>query len=370
MIRTATLALVAAFAASGCYDHAVGPPSADAIATQAGGASAGPLVDAIVYRDLLSQHPGCSAAGLDYAPASIPGYKCAAKEYPFPAGVGEDESKPIVLLVHGNSDFPDSWERFPADTGEPMLAEQLSALGFRTIAVDLRIDLVDDPQGNNDTENAARNVNHGWSVPVVQHLVESVLQAWPERRISMVGFSLGATVIRDALRRLHGASRVSPFEHIEDLVYLAGAHHGVSTYARLCGRNPTMRGEVACEMGSRDSFAPTDFLVGLNGPRGAWETPCSDGSSAYGAEEACGGNTVTYTTVVMRDIADGSYQDEFVSEASAALDGAQNELIELEDVDETGYFFNGLLRNHYGSARSAAALSIAVAALSDEGATP
>ena len=41
-------------------------------------------------------HPGCSTAGLSYTAASIPGYPCAAKAYPFPDGVSEDTSKPIV----------------------------------------------------------------------------------------------------------------------------------------------------------------------------------------------------------------------------------------------------------------------------------
>ena len=184
-------------------------------------------------------------------------------------------------------------------------------------------------------------------------------------RFTIVGFSLGATIIRDALRRLHVEGAINPWERLDDVVLLAGANHGVSTYARLCGKNPTMRGQVACELGSRDSFAPTDFMSALNGPDGAYETPCADGDGAYGATGACGGNTVAYTTVVMRDIADGSYQDEFVSESSSALAGADNRLIELDDTDESGYFFNGLLKNHYGAARSQAALDIVVEVVGD-----
>jgi len=149
------------------------------------------------------------------------------------------------------------------------------------------------------------------------------------------------------------------------VVFLAGANHGVSTYARLCGKNPTMRGTVACELGSRDAYSPTDFMIPLNGSAGAYETPCSDGETAFGEGGACGGNTVQYTTVVMRDIDDGSYQDEFVSEASSHLEGADNRLIELTDTDESGYFFNGLLKNHYGAARSPAALQIVSEVVSD-----
>src|SRR6185295_2092637 len=64
--------------------------------------------DAIAYRDDMSSHPGCSTAGLSYPAADIPGYRCAAKAYP----VTEDTSKPIVLLIHGNSDSPLEWEKF------------------------------------------------------------------------------------------------------------------------------------------------------------------------------------------------------------------------------------------------------------------
>ena len=39
-------------------------------------------------------HPGCTVDGLMYTPASIPGYACAAREFPFPDGVdrGHDEA--------------------------------------------------------------------------------------------------------------------------------------------------------------------------------------------------------------------------------------------------------------------------------------
>jgi hypothetical protein len=334
-----SLSIAAAVLAGGCFKSIPGP------ADDSGGGS---VDDAIEYR-ALGGHPGCTTDGLGYPAANIAGYDCAAKAY----GGDGSADKAIVLLVHGNSDTPDEWEAF--DGGEPMVAERLAADGHQVFAVDLRIDKCDDPQANNDTENAARNIDHGWGVPIVEHLIESVIADNPDRPVSLVGFSLGVTTIRDALRRLHLAGEIDGgvWSHLEDVVLLAGANHGVSSFAKLCGKNPTMRGEVACEMGNRDAYTPTEFLAAINGPDGAWETPCSDGTSAFG-EDACGGHTVAYTTVVMRDIANGSYQDEFVSEASSALDGADNRLIELTDVDDSGYFFGGLLKNHYGSARSAA----------------
>lgn len=348
-----TRTLVAALVTTTACFSSVAPPGGD----DHDGWS---LDDAIEYRDDLAAHPGCTTAGLDYPAATIPGYRCAAKAYPFPGGVSEDTSAPIVILVHGNSDAPEEWERF--EDGAPMLAERLAAAGVRTYAVDLRIDEVDDPQSNNDTENAARNVDHGWSVPLVQHLLEAVLAAYPDRQVSLVGFSLGVTTVRDALRRIHAAGAVTLWPRLDDVVLLAGANHGVSSFARLCGKNPTMRGQVACQMGNRDGYSPTDFLLALNGDAGAYETPCSDGQTAFG-DDACGGHTVHYTTVVMRDIANGSYQDEFVSQASAALAGADNRTVGLEDVDQTGYFFGGLLKNHYGACRSEAALAIAMEVL-------
>ncbi len=41
--------------------------------------------------------------------ANIPGFPCAAKEYAQP---NEDTSKPIVILVQGNSTRPHTWEKF------------------------------------------------------------------------------------------------------------------------------------------------------------------------------------------------------------------------------------------------------------------
>src|SRR6187551_590688 len=100
-----------------------------------------------------NKHPGCSAAGVTYTAASIPGYDCAARQFDFPMGVSEDTTKPIVILVHGNSESPTGWMKFvhpdpsslmfPADTtARDQLGELLPALGFRTIAVDMRTDKI------------------------------------------------------------------------------------------------------------------------------------------------------------------------------------------------------------------------------------
>ncbi len=377
------ITLVVLLVAGGCFNQVHVPEEASGAGGSAGGAGSGggagaagaqaagrpsgaSAADAIAYRDDLAMHPGCTTDGLMYPAGQLTGYRCAVKAYPFPAGKSEDTTRPVVLLVHGNSDAPSSWERFPADSGAEMLSERLVASGLRTYAVDLRIDRTDrvDCTDNNDTCNAARNIEHGWAVPIVMHLVEASLAAFPGRRVSLVGFSLGSTVIRDALRRLHFKGAL-PWERGEDVVLLAGANHGVSTYARLCGRNPTMRGEVACQMGARDNFSPTEFMKALNGASGAFEAPCADGRTAFGQEGYCGGRAVSYTTVVMKDIMDGSFQDEFVSEKSTFLGGADNRKIELTDFDESGYFFNGLLKNHYGAARSAAALGIVLERLMD-----
>lgn len=325
-----------------------------------------PAPDAIDYRDLAS-HPGCSTAGLDYAAASIPGYTCAAKDYT----TNEDTSKPIVLLIHGNSDGPEGWESSTDTTcdpigpmqGAPMLAEQLADAGYKTLAIDMRPDLGDDPAGNNDTENAAQNMDHGWGVPLTQHFIKSVLEAYPDRQVSLIGFSFGVTTIRDALRRLDVNDGYPVWERIDDVLLLAGGNHGVSTY-HLCGANPTMRGEVTCEMGDRAAYSPTPFMQSLNGSGGAFETPCGQGNNAFG-RDVCGGHAVDYTTIVMQDIQGGTQQDLFVSESSAYLSGADNQTIGLNDFDQSDYFFCGLFKNHYGAARSAAALNIILDRLAD-----
>ncbi len=329
--------------------------------------------DAIAYREDLSKHPGCTTDGLaarpagatnavQYAPATIAGYKCAAKEYATP---NEDTNKPIVLLVHGNSSTPGDFESYSADgsPATPMLSERLVAAGFKVFAVDARFDKNDDPTGNNATENAGRNIDHGWYVPILQHFIDAMITAHPGRKLSIVGFSLGPTVIRDSLRRLHRAGK-KPYEHIKSLVLASGANHGVSSFRALCGTNPTMRGKVACEMGDRTAYVPTTFMLPNNGPDGAYETPCADGDTAFGQHGVCGGNKVAYVTIVMQDPKDGTLQDEFVSEGSAALKGATNLTVSLSDIDTSGYFVKGAFKNHYGAIRSASGLNQIVAALS------
>ena len=364
-------ALAATTLATGCLTSNVSATS-DAGTGEASAAIAGDPTknegnkDAIPYR-ALDGHPGCTTAGLDtrkagsYVPATIPGYKCAAKAYPL---VNEDTKKPIVLLMHGNSSTPGDWEKFPADKADalPMLADRLSAQGFRVLAVDVRYDKSDDPTGNNKTENAGQNFDHGWAEPILEHFIDSVMTAFPDRQLSLVAFSVGPTMARDAMRRLHRAGK-KPFEHFKDFVFAAGAHHGVSSFRALCGSNPTMRGKIACELGDLTAYTPTAFLAPLNGPNGAWETPCSDSDTAYGQSGVCGGHKVTYTTVVMQDIKDGSFQDEFVSQGSSKLNGASNLTVGLNDNDLSNYFYNGLFKNHMGSIRSEAALKIIVQAL-------
>lgn len=316
----------------------------------------------VQYMDDLASHIGCTTAGLSYEPAKIGDYQCAARDFT----TNEDPQKPIVLLVHGNSDTPDSWEAFDpmgaceetrGNEGAPMLAEILSEAGFRVLAIDMRMDKVDDPDSNNETENAANNMDHGWGVPIVMDFVRSAMENWPERRFVVVSFSFGVTATRDALRRLLVNDGFNPFAQLDHAFYLAGPNHGVSSFP-LCATNPTRRGKVTCEMGNRAAFSPTYFTKPLNGPDRAFETPCSDGDSAFGESGVCEGNTVKYTTIVMEDKAEGEQQDLFVSEASANLKGADNLLIGLNDFDQTNYFFCGLFRNHYGAPRSEAALKI------------
>jgi len=349
------------------------------------------------YRTLTADgdgkiHPGCTVDGLSYTPASIPGYACAAYEFPFPSGVTEDTAKPIVILVHGNSSSPSDWIEFlhadpssldfPADTtARDQLGEKLPALGYRTIAVDLRFDKVDDPPSPKgaDTGNTPKNMDHGWSVPITQELIKRVAIANPGRKIAVVGFSLGATTVRDALRRLwvEWADQtwdVNILSRVSAVVLASGANHGVVSFAKECGANLTMRGTVTCEMGQRNQYTETAFHRALNGPPmqtsgefgGWWETPCADGDYAFGKRGACGGNTVAYTSITMHDLENGSQQDEFVSEHSSRLyptDCANNVVDSVNDFDTSGYFYNGLFRNHYGSIRSEAGLAKVIAAL-------
>jgi hypothetical protein len=316
--------------------------------------------DAITYRD-INNHPGCTIDGLDvrtasaYVAAQIPGYKCAAKAYPVN---NDDPNKPIILLVHGNSSTPADYETFDKDPAKlKMLSERLVDAGYKVLAVDMRYDKCDDPKGNNDTENAGQNFDHGWGVPILEHFIESVLTSNPDRKISIVGFSVAPTMIRDSLRRLHRAKK-KPYGRVKDLVLAAGAHHGVSTFRKLCGPNPTMRGKIACELGDRTTYQPTAFSAPINGPGGAWETPCLDGETAFGQKGVCDQNKVRYTTLVMQDVKEGTFQDEFVSQGASKLEGAKNLTVSLTDNDLSTYFYNGIFKNHYGAIRSEAGLKL------------
>lgn len=328
----------------------------------------------LVYRDDLSAHPGCTTAGLEsrlavdttpagYTAAVIEGFPCAAKEYPRPAD--EDQRRALVVLVHGNSSVPGDWETAPNDPDQqPMIAETLVADGWHVYAADFRYDKVDDPP-DQSTGNPAKNFDHGWATPILEQLLRSLHEKYPSRKINLAGFSLGSTVIRDALRRMHHRGE-RPFEYVGALLLGSGANHGVNSYPALCGdpknpNNKTMRGVVACQLGNRDNYVPTAFLTPLNGPEGAYETPCADGQRAYGQDGVCGGNSVHYTTVVFRDAPNGVLEDEFVSERSAALEGADNRTVST--VDTSGFLLNGIFAHHYGAIRSAEGVQIAREAL-------
>jgi hypothetical protein len=338
-------------------------------------------------------HPGCTTEGLTYAPASIAGYGCAAREFPFPSGAHEDTTKPIVILVHGNSESPTGWMKFvhadpsslmfPADTvARDQLAELLPAKGFRTIGVDMRTDKIDDPKSpeGKDTGNTPKNADHGWTVPILQELIKRTAIANPDRKISLVGFSLGATTVRDAIRRLwvEWADHkwdVNIMSRLDVVVVASGANHGVVSFAKQCGLNLTMRGTVTCQMGQRNQYNETEFHRPLNGPPmttehgefgGWWETPCADGDYAFGKRMSCEGHVVQYTTITMQDLPNGTQQDEFVSEHASRLypTACANNIVNgLNDFDTSGYFYNGFFRNHYGSVRSTTGLAKVVTAL-------
>jgi len=368
------------------------------------------------YRDDLANHPACAArsaygknvepyvqdneadvpAGVPADSTNLPGYPCAAKIY---TQANPDTTKPVVILVHGNSSSVTSFEEyskaalagttianvagftFDVDTTlRKQLATRLLEEGYEVIGFDARVDKVatlTDWDSASATGNPFMNIDHGWAVPMLESLVEATLAKYPGRKISLVGHSLGVTVIRDALRRLYNAhvadatNVANPFAHIQDVVLLSGANHGVSNGQLLCDNFPHMKGTVGCEMGDRAAFTATYFSKPLNGPSDLFATPCADGSYAFGERDQCEGNVVQYTTVTMKDIADGSLQDEFVSEASSALDLApcvSNALIELSDYDSSGYFFTGapgFFANHFGTIRSDAGIALVLEKLAD-----
>ncbi|MEM1025230.1 MAG: alpha/beta hydrolase [Myxococcota bacterium] len=362
------------------------------------------------YRDDLANHVGCEPVvaygnNVEFlvqtneamvppgTPASIPGYDCAAKAY---ETTNVDMSKPIVILVHGNSSSVTSFEEYfnagiagtevttfsqfsfnVETTVREQLATKLLNDGFEVIAFDARTDLVNQLTDYDVMANANRNIDHGWSVPMLQSLVNAVMTNNPGRRISLIGHSLGTTMIRDALRRMYvawtdsEAGALNPFPQLADVILASGANHGVST-GGLC--DPMVRNmsiAVTCEMGDRGAFLPTYFSEVNNGPNDLYTAPCADGSYAFGSEDQCGNNVVDYTTITMEDVPDGSFQDEFVSESSARLDlepCVDNELVSLADFDASGYFFDalpGFLANHFGSIRSDAGMAIILDKLND-----
>ncbi|MCK6545437.1 hypothetical protein L6R52_06170 [Myxococcota bacterium] len=370
------------------------------------------------YRDDLANHPGCEPRMMYAASGSEPfsldneatvpegaaleltGFPCAAKDY---VNANVDTTKPIVILVHGNSSGVTSFEeyfkqalagtqianfqgfQFMVDTMvRKQLATRLVEEGYEVIGFDARTDLVNtlgDYSADQRTGNPFRNIDHGWAVPMLQSLIKATIDANPGRKIALVGHSLGVTTIRDALRRLYVAHKagaqgsVNPYAHVQDVVLLSGANHGVSSGALLCPNGapllPHMRSTVTCEMGDRDAFQPTYFSKPISGPGDLFSTPCADGEYAFGERGVCDGNVVGWTTMTMQDIAGGMLQDEFVSEASSKLDMpscVDNELLTLADYDSSGYFFTGapgFLANHFGTARSDAGIQKILDKLAD-----
>lgn len=425
------------------------------VAAMAAGAATAPYDDtgfAGHYRDDLTKHPGCAprdAADKTYAgqgflntlntatvapgvavqstdatkPGYVPGFTCAAKEY---TGGTVDTTKPIVILVHGNSSSPNSWEEYAntglkdADTAtdgiqltsaskftfttddqtkpRAMLATKLVAAGYRVIAVDLRADLV--PKLKNAVLTAGAtdpgygdsvgNMDHGWSVPIVQSLIKSVIAANPNQKISLVGHSLGATVIQDALRRTYnefkaGTFTTNPFSKIKGVVLASGAIHGVNGGTTNCSTYTTMRGKVNCEMGDRGTYTETAFHKPNNGPNDLFAVPCADGSYAFNKDGECGGNTIKWFTTTIADPPAATLRDEFVSEAAARInmddydpttkvvksaDCVENNVNPIEAYDPSGFFMDfytfglqGFFANHFGSIRSDAGMKYIVDSL-------
>jgi hypothetical protein len=240
--------------------------------------------------------------------------------------------------------------------------------------VDFRTDIVTsvDPASDNKTYNAAGNIDHGWATPILQGLVKAVMKNNPNRKVALIGHSLGVTVMRDALRRMYvehvqgKADAINPFPRVSHVILGSGANHGVSTYdpalGALCDNNKTMRGTIVCEMGSRSNYVQTYFHKPLNGPRDLFSTPCADGDYAFGKTGQCDGNVVKYYTITMTDKEKGTnYQDLYVSEAASRLDMdgcVTNKLTTLNDYDTSGYFLKGGIANHFGSMRSEAGMGL------------
>jgi pimeloyl-ACP methyl ester carboxylesterase len=331
--------------------------------------------------------------------ARIPGYDCAAKEYVTP---NLDKHRPVVILVHGNSVRPHTWEEFELDpaaldadgnvtaanglTFRPVparnqLASRLIDRGYRVIAFDARTDRIARFEAE---RNPARNMNHAWAVPILQSLITAVIRqnladdSRSNKGIVLIGHSLGGTVVRDALRRNWLASRANPelpnpLAYTSHVIMASTGHHGVLTYDQGAGgeppgycdtERPTMRGWATCEYGSLLAYTPTYFSDPLNGYKDLFSTPCADGDFAFGQGEACDGNVVRYTNVYMEDPAEGSVGlDGFLNANSMTLDMpgcVDNRAIETDSFDWSGYFWKGILAAHMGSVRSEAGLAIIV----------
>jgi len=344
----------------------------------------------ITYMDNLATHPGCTTAGITtrlaidatpagYTAAVINGGKftCSAKEYPLKGT--DDPSKPIIVLVHGNSSTPNDWETYVNDPAKtPMISETLVADGYHVYASDVRFDLVP----TDKTNNPAKNYDHGWAVPIVESLLTNLFEQYPAPRMfNIAAFSIGPTVVRDSLRRMFRKG-LNPFARIHALHYASGGNHGVSSYTTECvsetsPANTTMAGLAACQLGNRTNYVLSPFEAPLNGASTpdiqSFDTPCSDGNTAYGVTGACGGNKVVYTTVVYADEPNGTLLDEFVSQTSSALVGANNMTVTDPEPGVctgtgttmmcTGFFFYPNYEYHYGAIRSPHGIAIAKAAL-------
>ena len=163
-----------------------------------------------------AMHPGCSIDGLSYTPASIPGYACAAREFPFPDGTTEDTTKPIVILVHGNSESPTGWMKFlhPDPSSLMFPGRHRRARSARRAAARARLphDRGRHAHRSDRRPEQPRGQGHRQHAEELRPRLDGAAprgadQARRDREpgspaLAVVGFSLGATTVRDALRRL------------------------------------------------------------------------------------------------------------------------------------------------------------------------
>ena len=379
------------------------------------------------YWDDLAIHPGCaprlvydgdtdifnSATTNSSNEATVPsgsgadgtnsgtllqGYQCAAKIYDArPSGF--DDGLPIVVLMPGNSGSPNHFEEYfraeiagttvtsgsfeytLASTVQESLATKLVALGYQVFSPDMRPDqiiatldgaVVATEFADPSFGDAFGSMDHGWGSPILQHFMETLMTN-TDQQISMVGHSYGYSLVRDSLRRIYmkhkaGNFPINPYTRIRDLVLCSGTAHGVRNGDLECSTRSNLRSKCNCQMGDRESYIPTDFNKALNGPNDLYATPCADASTAYGETGVCEDHAVRYTTITMRDVEDGVFQDEYVSEGASALNIApcvSNELISSENgFDTSGFFYGGaLLANHLGAIRSQEGIAKIIEAL-------